>query len=279
MSGITIVHGSDIHFGKPHDSEAAEAFLRATEALSPDLLVFSGDFTQRAKVREYRAAREYLKRFPDVPTVVTPGNHDVPLYRVFERIFVPFRNYRAFIRNELDTVTRVTGATVVSLNTADPHRSIVNGRLHNRQLAYARQAFEAAAEGELRILVAHHHLVSAPDEVRDHPLPDAVELLGLFADMGVDLILGGHLHRGYVASSLDIRAGDAGEREILIVHSGTTTSRRGRAGETGIKSFNQIRVEADRLEVTPYHFVPADGEFAPRAVRTVPRVLPERGGR
>jgi len=276
MSGITIVHGSDIHFGKPHDPSAAEAFLRATESLSPDLLVFSGDFTQRAKVREYRAARAYLDRFPDIPTVLTPGNHDVPLYRVFERAIAPFRNYRAFIQGELDTVTRVTGAMVVSLNTADPHRSIVNGRIRRHQLAYAQTAFGEAAEGDLRILVAHHHLVSAPDEVKDHPLPGAVELLGLFADMGVDLILGGHLHRGYIVSSLDIRAGDAGDKEILIVHSGTTTSRRGRASETGMKSFNRIRVESDHLEVTPYHFGPADGEFTPRDGHIFPRVLRKR---
>ena len=61
--------------------------------------------------------------------VVTPGNHDVPLYRVWERVFAPLRNYREFISPELDTVTKINGATVVSLNTTAPHRAIVNGRL------------------------------------------------------------------------------------------------------------------------------------------------------
>jgi 3',5'-cyclic AMP phosphodiesterase CpdA len=268
---MTIVHASDIHFGKPHAPEAAEALLAATEAISPDLLVFSGDFTQRAKVREYRAARDYLRRFPDVPTIVTPGNHDVPLYRVFERIFAPFRNYRTYIAEELDTVTRINGATVVSLNTADPHRSIVNGRIRPGQIAFAREAFARTPPGNLRILVAHHHLVSAPDDVEDHPIPGAGELLGHFADMGVDLILGGHLHRGYVATSREVRAGSAAEREVLIVHSGTTTSSRGRAAERGKMSFNRIRVEPDRVEVTPWLYLPKLGSFVPNGVRTFPR--------
>jgi 3',5'-cyclic AMP phosphodiesterase CpdA len=276
MRGITIVHGSDIHFGKPHDSKAAEAFVRATEALGPDLLILSGDFTQRAKVREYRAAREYLGRFPAIPTIVTPGNHDVPLYRVFERIFAPFRNYRTFISRELDTVTRISGAIVVSLNTADPHRAIVNGRIRPHQLAFAREAFSEAASGDLRILVAHHHLISAPDEVRDHPLPDAASLLAHFGEMGVDLILGGHLHRGYVASSAAIHATVEGEKEILIVHSGTTTSSRGRAGETGTRSFNWILVLADRIEVTPFVLSPEAESFTPTSIRTFPR--DSRGG-
>ena len=79
---LTIVHGSDLHFGRHFRPGVAEAFLVAVHDAEPDLIVISGDLTQRAKVREYRAARTFLAEFPDVPLVVTPGNHDVPLYRV-----------------------------------------------------------------------------------------------------------------------------------------------------------------------------------------------------
>lgn len=276
MTGMTIVHASDIHFGKPHVPDAAEALLAATEAIAPDLLVLSGDFTQRAKVREYRDARAYLRRFPAIPTVVTPGNHDVPLYRIFERIFLPFRNYREYISKDLDTVTTLPGATVVSLGTADPHRSIVNGRIRPHQLAFARDSFSRAPDGDLRILVAHHHLVSAPDDVKDHPVPGAATLLGHFAGMGVELILGGHLHRGYVATSGEVRTESEEEREILIVHSGTTTSSRGRAAERGKMSFNRIQIESDRIVVTPYLYHPGEEQFVPVEGRAFPR--PSRMG-
>jgi 3',5'-cyclic AMP phosphodiesterase CpdA len=268
---LTIVHGSDLHFGKPHDPDAAEAFLDSARRLSPDLLVISGDFTQRAKVPEFEAARAYLDRLPEVPIVVTPGNHDVPLYRIFERILAPFRNYRAHIREELDTVTRIPGLTIVSLSSAAPHRAIVNGRIRPGQLEFARAAFNDAPEGDLRAVVAHHHLAPAPDYEGDRPLPGARRILETFTGMDVDLMMGGHLHRAYIGNSLDVHPGPDRDRGIVIVQSGTTTSRRGRAREQAKNSFNLIRVGRDRMEVTHFmHFHEAGG-FAPFSVHSFPR--------
>jgi 3',5'-cyclic AMP phosphodiesterase CpdA len=161
------------------------------ERVRPDLVVISGDLTQRAKVREFERARAYLDRFPDVPMVVTPGNHDVPLYRVFERIFAPYRNYKKYIEPELDTVTEVEGAVVVALNSAAPHRAIVNGRIGGDQLAFAERAFGRAAPGDTRILVAHHHMAPAPDYEDDTSMPGSRRILDRCNRMGVELILGG----------------------------------------------------------------------------------------
>ena len=187
---LTIVHGSDLHFGRLHDPDVAEAFLQSTESIGPDLIVLSGDFTQRAKIREYGEARKYLDRLPSVPTVVTPGNHDVPLYRVFERIFAPYRNYAKYIQEELDTVTRIPGLTVVSLSSAAPRRAIVNGRILGRHLDFAREAFRRAPEADFKAVVAHHHLAPAPDYEGDRPLPQARAILDAFGAMGVELAMG-----------------------------------------------------------------------------------------
>jgi 3',5'-cyclic AMP phosphodiesterase CpdA len=268
---LTILHGSDLHFGEPHDAAAAEAFHAAALEIAPDLVVFSGDFTQRAKVREYEAARRYLERFSHLPVVVTPGNHDVPLYRVWERIFTPFRNYREYISDELDTVTRVPGATIVALSSAAPRRAIVNGRLRPGQIEFAGAHFGGAPPGDLRVLVTHHHLAPAPDYERDHPLPRAREILDAMESWGVDMILGGHLHRAYIGNSLDVYPGRDRSRGIVIVQSGTTTSRRGRAREAAKNSFNTIRVGDDLLEVTHHmHFRERDG-FAPLSRHRFPR--------
>lgn len=271
---ITVVHGSDLHFGKPHNPEMAEAFLERAEAIDPQLVVLSGDFTQRAKVAEYREAAAYLARLRErlgVPLVVTPGNHDVPLYRVFERLFQPFRNYREHIHRELDTVTRIPGLTVVSLNSAAPHRAIVNGRIRRTQLEFARTAFAEAAPGDLRALVAHHHLAPAPDYQGDSPLPGARSILDALGGMGVELVLGGHLHRAYIGNSLDVHPGADRSRGIIIVQSGTTTSWRGRARERAKNSFNVVRVGEDRVEVDHYmHFQEAEG-FVPLSSHGFPR--------
>ena len=56
----------------------------------------SGDFTQRARARQYKDAAAFMRRLP-TPQLVVPGNHDIPLYDVFRRFFFPLRNYHKYI--------------------------------------------------------------------------------------------------------------------------------------------------------------------------------------
>ena len=131
---LTILHISDLHFGPPYVPHVGETVLRAAQELEPDIIVASGDFTQRAKREQYADARAFLDRLPDVPTVVTPGNHDVPLYRVLERVFRPYDLYREFITESLDAVVRHEQTVIVSLNSTSPLRAITNGRIDDWQL-------------------------------------------------------------------------------------------------------------------------------------------------
>jgi 3',5'-cyclic AMP phosphodiesterase CpdA len=203
--------------------------------------------------------------------VVTPGNHDVPLYRVFERIVAPYRNYREYISRELDTVTRVDGAIVVSLSSAAPHSAITNGRIRKHQIELAQRVFADAKEGDVKIVVAHHHFAPAPDYEGDTLLPRAKQILDAFRGMGVELIFGGHLHRAYIGNSLDVYPGRDRSHGVVIVQSGTTTSRRGRAREQAKNSFNVVRIAEDHLEVTHYmYFEEIDG-FAPFSMHAFPR--------
>jgi 3',5'-cyclic AMP phosphodiesterase CpdA len=272
---LTLLHASDIHFGKHFDPEAADAFLGFLRALAPDLLVISGDFTQRAKVKEYEEASAFLGNLRPIPVVVTPGNHDVPLYRIWERLFAPHRNYRAHISRELDTVTHVPGAVVVSLDSTAPLTAIVNGRIRDSQLLFAARAFEGAEAKDLRVLVAHHNLARAPDYEPEQVLPGHRRCLAAFSRMGVDLILGGHLHRSYLASSLDVFPQPAGAPAMAIVHTGTTTSRRGRARERGQNSLNLIRVSNHEIRIAPHHLDRGSGAFRPSGSYSLPR----KGGR
>jgi 3',5'-cyclic AMP phosphodiesterase CpdA len=268
---LTILHASDLHFGRPYLPAVGDAFLRMAHEVTPDLVVLSGDFTQRAKVEEYRQAREYVGQLPNVPTVVTPGNHDVPLYRLFERIFSPFRNYRTYVSEDLDTVTRLEGAVVVSLSSAAPHHAVINGRITPEQVEWAARAFREAGPEQVRILVAHHHLAPAPDYEGDSQLPRAREILDAFEEMGVELVMGGHLHRSYIGNSLDVYPGRDPAHGIVIVQSGTTTSARGRARERAKNSFNIVRVAADHLEVTHFMYFEEHGGFAPFSMHAFPR--------
>jgi len=258
---LTILHISDLHFGPPFHVAVGEALLRHAEELEPDVVVASGDFTQRAKEEQFRAAREYLDRLPAVPLVVTPGNHDVPLYRVRQRLLDPYRYYKRYISEELDTVTRVDGAVIVALNSTAPRSAITNGRVHAWQLRYAAEAFEGTGPETLRLLVSHHHFAPPPDFEGAKAMPKAKRALDAFTAMRVDVILGGHLHRAYLGNSLDVYSGRDREHGIVITQSGTSTSRRGRAREREKNSFNVLRVDKRTIRVTHFMYFDDAGGF------------------
>jgi 3',5'-cyclic AMP phosphodiesterase CpdA len=199
-----------------------------------------------------------------VPQVVIPGNHDVPLYRAWERVLAPYRNYRKYIREELDTVLVRPDAVIVALNTTAPLSAIINGRIRRWQLDFCERAFADTPPGAARIVVAHHHFAPAPDYDDEHDvMRGARRALDRFSRLEVDLILGGHLHRGYVGNSLDMYPSHDREGGIVIVQSGTTTSRRGRAREREKNSFNLVQVGPEKIVVTHQMYFHDLGGFAP----------------
>ena len=260
---ITLLHVSDLHFGPPFVPHVGEAVQAFAARLGPTAIVASGDFSQRAKPEQFAAARAFLDRFPKVPTVVTPGNHDVPLYRFAERLLDPYHHYREHIQRELDTVTKIPGATIVALNSTAPRRMLVNGRIRGWQLDFARRAFEGLPGEELRIVVAHHHFAPPPDFEGGDVMPKAQRALDAFTAMKVDMIMGGHLHRAYIGNSLDVYAGADREHGIVITQSGTTTSRRGRAREREKNSLNVLRLGGGVIRITHYMYFDDAGDFVP----------------
>lgn len=260
---ITLLHVSDLHFGPPYVEKVGEALQVFAQRLKPTAIVASGDFTQRARAEQFAEARAFLDRFPRVPTIVTPGNHDVPLHRYLERVFDPYRYYKEHITTELDSVTRIPGAVFVSLNSTAPLRAVTNGRIHQWQIDYAREAFEGVPEEDMRIVVAHHHFAPPPDWEGADVMPQAKRALDAFTQMKVDMILGGHLHRAYIGNSLDVYAGADREHGIIVVQSGTSTSRRGRAREREKNSLNVLRLDGKTIRVTHYMYFDDVEDFVP----------------
>jgi 3',5'-cyclic AMP phosphodiesterase CpdA len=271
---LNLLHISDLHFGPMYHHAVGERLQSFAAELQPDVIVASGDFTQRARLEQFRDAREYLDRLPKVPIIVTPGNHDVPLYRVRERLVSPFGLYREFISDELNSVTSVPGALFVSLNSTAPRRAIVNGRISTAQLEFAGGAFQEASESDIRIVVAHHHFCPPPDFEGGDVMPRAKRALDYFISQKVDLILGGHMHRAYIGNSLDVYPGPDRHHGIVIVQAGTSTSRRGRAREREKNSFNTLKLDGGTIRITHYMYFDDAKDFLPTS-----RHLFFRGGR
>jgi len=251
---LTLLQISDLHFGPPYIVKIGEAALRIAPRLNPDAIIVSGDLTQRAKREQFESAKRFLSRLPEVPRLVIPGNHDVPLYRIYERMVNPHRLYREIISQDLNPVLKVKNAVIAGLDSTAPHTAISNGRIFERQLDDCEKIFRDAPADSIRIVVAHHHFAPAPDYLRDSIMPKARRAMERFADLKVELILGGHLHRAYVGNSLDFYPGTHRNRGIIIAQCGTTTSQRGRGREREKNSLNLITIDRQNITITHYMF-------------------------
>jgi len=255
-----LVHLSDLHFGA-HDERLVEGVDWAIDELKPDLVVISGDFTQRARTEQFKEACAFLEDLRDRGHEVlgVPGNHDVPLYDVLRRFLSPLTRYRRFIDETLCPFVELPGVAVLGINTA---RSLTfkEGRVSEEQVEFIRDTFARTPQEAVRILVTHHPLfaLTVGDDVqraigRQELALDAIE------DAGVDMLLAGHMHH---ASSHD--AGDLVTRAggTLVVQAGTATSTRVREQE---QSFNVIDIADDCVTITVHawkgdDFRPSDAQ-------------------
>lgn len=255
-----IAHLSDIHFGA-HDPKivaATEDWLREQQ---PDLVVISGDLTQRAKVEQFREASAYLSRLraAGFPILVVPGNHDVPLYDVFKRFAAPLGRYKRYIADDLCPWFENDEVAVLGINTARS-LTIKDGRINHSQMAMVRKRFAAVEVAKTRILVTHHPLFAMPigeggelsEAVGRHR--DAVEAV---AEAGVHLALAGHFHRTYAEAALKM-VETAGS--VLVMQAGTATSTRLRNNE--MQSFNWIH--ARRFDDVEMQVIAWDGTLFKR---------------
>ncbi len=256
-----LLHISDLHLGDHFLPTVGKALRKFAEQSNLDVIVASGDFTQDATENEFQLAKQYLDSLPDVPTIVTPGNHDVPPRWQFRDLFQPFRLYKQYIHPKLNYHVEVGPFLVVSLNSTTCFGSLLNGRLTQRQLDYCSKVFANTSSDLYRVVVLHHQLVPAPSLKREVVAGNAKEAISQLSAHQVDLILGGHKHRSYVGHSLDFYKDHGGEHGIVLVQSGTTTSRRGRGREREKNSFNVIETTPDNIEVTQYIYFPELDEF------------------
>jgi 3',5'-cyclic AMP phosphodiesterase CpdA len=244
-----IAHLSDLHFGRV-DETVLELLRRRLHGLMPHLVVVSGDLTQRARAEQFRAARAYLDTLPK-PQLVVPGNHDVPLYNVFQRFFRPLEKYRRFISEDLEPAYIDDEIAVIGLNTA---RSLVfkGGRINEEQVARVRERICPLGEGVTKIVVTHHPFDVPGGGERQIVGRARMALEGL-ADCGADVLLAGHLHASHVGHTAQ-RYRIAG-LSALIVQAGTAISRRTRAERN---AFNLLRVMPRHIEVEQYVMDGAD---------------------
>lgn len=252
----TVFHVSDLHFGWPAVPEQIDAIEQIIQVKKYDVVVISGDLTQRARAGEFQRAAAFIRDARKVSGVITvPGNHDVKWWRAPLGIGSKskvYENYRKFVDRNLEPVLYVPGATFVGINTAHgvTRRTLtwnmrdisIIGDIHKKQLDKAKELFEKAPPRDARVIVMHHNPVRGELSQR-HGLKNTQKILGAFAEMGVDLVCCGHDHQESVHYIEHTRKG-------TVISTAGTISNRSRGGRPS--SVNVIGLGQKTIEVTTF---------------------------
>lgn len=234
----TFVHISDLHFGR-EQAEVIAAWFKQTAVLQPDLVIISGDLTQRATAEEYIAAQQFLAQL-QWPYFTIPGNHDMSATDLTERFFNPWKKWEKYISPATEPVLKQTGYVVVGVNTARAagfYFDWSRGQISHKQIKEVQAKLAVTPEQDLRLVVAHHPFWLPQQSAYRDLVKHRDQALEAFHFAGVDLILSGHVHRSYT----QILQG------VLIVHAGTTFSSRLAEGQAN--SFNVIKGDRQQLSV------------------------------
>lgn len=208
---------SDPHFGTEQPA-VVEALAALAASQQPELMVLSGDITQRARRPQFQAAAAFVARL-GLKTVVVPGNHDIPLYNLAGRLLDPYRGFRQSFGAELEPVHDEADLLVLGLNTTRWWRH-KNGELSRGQIERVTQRLQRAGPNQLRVVVVHQPVaVTRPGEIHNL-LRNNQPALGAWSAAGADVVMGGHIHLPYVVALRGLA------RPMWAVQAGTALSTR-----------------------------------------------------
>ena len=242
---------SDPHFGTERPA-VVDALVRLALTLKPQVLLLSGDITQRATRAQFAAARAFVQRLQVPHCVAVPGNHDTPLWHLPLRLLRPYARYEAAFGAELEPSLDTDDLLLLAVNTTRWWRH-KDGQLSTRQVERVARRLAQARPVQRRVVVVHQPLVVTRPEDETNRLHGHAAALQAWGAAGVDMIIGGHIHLPFV---LPLAGGG------WAVQAGTALSGRVRAGAGN--SVNLIRIDAaavERAVVERWDYDPTQGNF------------------
>jgi len=217
-----LLHISDTHFGTEQPPVVA-ALRRMAHELRPDVLVLSGDITQRARSAQFAAAREFCDSLGVPHLLSLPGNHDIPLFNLWARLVDPYGGYRAAFGHELEPELERDDLLVLGVNTTRPRRH-KDGEVSRAQIERVSRRLRGARREQLRVVVTHQPACVMREEDEKDRLHGGHRAARAWSEAGADLVLGGHIHLPYL-TDLCARVKDT-ERTVFCLQAGTAVSHR-----------------------------------------------------
>jgi len=255
---------ADLHFGSVPAGLAEVLRLELVRA-APDVIVVAGDLTMRSRSREFSEGRAWLETLP-APLMLLPGNHDLPVWNVFERFANPFARYARATGAPLMPVFEDAGCFILGLNTTaswHPHFQWQEGVARRTDVMAAQKLLTAAPLGKLRIVATHHPLFKVERLPRARPARRFKQALTMLAQENVEVLMHGHLHQQY---ALRCRHGHT---QFLTIGAPTALSSRVRGEPNG---YWLIEAGGDGFSLT-LHRLTEDGAFAADEPVGFPRPL------
>ena len=258
--GLRIAHLSDPHFGTVIP-QVHDALLAELHADPPDLILLTGDITQRARRSQFGQARSFLDAMPGCPRVSLPGNHDLPLFDLPRRVLNPYGHYRSHVSADLEPQFTDARVAVLCVDATSRLRH-KDGALTGRQIA--RTAVKLArCQQPFRLVATHQPLAALLDTDASNVAHGAATALDRWIAAGADLFLGGHIHLPYC---IQVRTADRRQSSVLL-QAGTCLSRRIRNGIPN--SYNIVELQRGgrmrRIRIERRDFDSASGRFVSAA--------------
>lgn len=257
---MRIAHLSDLHFGRISQPQILDALASDVNEAQVDLVVISGDFTQRALHRQFRDASAWLAKLK-APQLAVPGNHDVfPWWRPGLRVFSPLSRYSVYLGKEMTRAFKKEGLAVLGINSAHG-RTIKGGYVTRESQEAITDFFSDTAPTDFKVLTLHHHLVPLTGLMPHDVAIFGDETFEIALKAKVNLILCGHLHVSHV-ETLDGKEG----RELVVASAGTATSSRGRGSNRYQNFYNIIDVEPSQFFIKERQYLPDQSIFMERRI-------------
>jgi 3',5'-cyclic AMP phosphodiesterase CpdA len=240
-----LLQASDPHFGTEQPA-AVDALVQLAHEQRPDVLLLSGDITQRATNAQFDRARAFVSRLQVPRILAIPGNHDIPLFDLMTRIISPYARYRRIFGPDLEPEFENGEVLVITLNSTRRYRH-VDGALSLAQIDRVVRRLARAQPAQWRMILMHHPVAVTRKEDLHNLAHGHAAAVQRWAAAGADLVAGGHIHLPFV---LPLRERWPHlPRAMWALQAGTAVSTRVRA-EVG-NSVNIIRLGASLRALEP----------------------------
>ena len=220
---MLLVQISDLHCGPMFRKKSLRSAIKEINALSPDVVLVTGDLTENGLISEFQTASKELKKLKAEKILYVSGNHDYRStgYLLFKEFF-PFSQ-----------VTEINDVVITILSSARPDRD--DGEVGHRQNLWLESTLEKYKD-KVKIVAIHHHIIPVPDTGADQiTIVDAGDVLRSLIKSKVNLVLCGHRHRPWRWKIED----------MLVVHAGSVSCEKLRG--FFCNSYNVVKIEKKKI--------------------------------